>query len=201
MYWFIVFFCRNTEQDLFNILGSLYMSVILTGVNSCTSVIPYIITERTVLCREKFAGMYSTVAYSLAQVWYISYIIHILSLSTTSHISILESNFCLCLLSSGPHWDSICDHDSIDVHNHHISNNWLLLVTLQIHMVLLHHFLRNSQLCLPWNASCFIDSKFSNSFHILILSLPNSQSLLWLPYTWPCKYEYKHIYIYIYKYI
>lgn len=58
----------NTEQDLFNMLGSLYMSVILTGVNSCTSVIPYIITERTVFYREKFAGMYSTVAYSLAQV-------------------------------------------------------------------------------------------------------------------------------------
>ncbi|KAH7655207.1 P-loop containing nucleoside triphosphate hydrolase protein [Dioscorea alata] len=58
----------NTEQDLFNLLGSLYMSVVLTGVNSCTSVIPYIITERTVFYREKFAGMYSTVAYSLAQV-------------------------------------------------------------------------------------------------------------------------------------
>ncbi|KAJ0976465.1 hypothetical protein J5N97_018430 [Dioscorea zingiberensis] len=59
----------NNQQDLFNMLGSIYMSVILTGVNSCTSVIPFIITERTVLYREKFAGMYSTMAYSLSQVF------------------------------------------------------------------------------------------------------------------------------------
>ncbi|KAJ0976464.1 hypothetical protein J5N97_018429 [Dioscorea zingiberensis] len=59
----------NNQQDLFNMLGSIYMSVILTGVNSCTSVIPFIITERTVLYREKFTGMYSTMAYSLSQVF------------------------------------------------------------------------------------------------------------------------------------
>ncbi|KAJ0976462.1 hypothetical protein J5N97_018427 [Dioscorea zingiberensis] len=59
----------NNQQDMFNMLGSIYMSVIIIGVNSCTSVIPFITTERTVLYREKFAGMYSTMAYSLSQVF------------------------------------------------------------------------------------------------------------------------------------
>ncbi|KAF3958942.1 hypothetical protein CMV_016199 [Castanea mollissima] len=58
----------NTEQDLFNILGSMYMAVIFLGLNNCSTVLPYVATERTVLYREKFAGMYSQNAYSFAQV-------------------------------------------------------------------------------------------------------------------------------------
>ncbi|KAK9991985.1 hypothetical protein SO802_026970 [Lithocarpus litseifolius] len=58
----------NTEQDLFNILGSMYMAVIFLGLNNCSTVLPYVATERAVLYREKFAGMYSPNAYSFAQV-------------------------------------------------------------------------------------------------------------------------------------
>ncbi|KAJ7974462.1 Pleiotropic drug resistance ABC transporter [Quillaja saponaria] len=55
------------EQDLFNILGSLFIFVILTGASNCSSVIPVINTERTIMYRERFARMYSSWAYSFSQ--------------------------------------------------------------------------------------------------------------------------------------
>ncbi|OIW00175.1 hypothetical protein TanjilG_29165 [Lupinus angustifolius] len=58
----------NNQQDLFNVLGSLYIAVIFLGVNYCSTILPYVSTERSVLYREKFAGMYSSMAYSFAQV-------------------------------------------------------------------------------------------------------------------------------------
>ncbi|KAH9766508.1 ABC transporter G family member 37 [Citrus sinensis] len=58
----------NKEEDLIVILGSMYIAVIFLGVNYCSTVLPYVATERTVLYREKFAGMYSPWAYSFAQV-------------------------------------------------------------------------------------------------------------------------------------
>ncbi|CAM8903086.1 unnamed protein product [Rhodiola kirilowii] len=58
----------NNEQDLFTILGSMYVSVIFLGVNICSTVLPHVATERAVLYREKYAGMYSSRAYSFAQV-------------------------------------------------------------------------------------------------------------------------------------
>ncbi|XP_039165952.1 pleiotropic drug resistance protein 3 [Eucalyptus grandis] len=58
----------ETEQDLFNIFGSMFIAIIFLGVNNCSTVLPHVATERTVLYRETFAGMYSSSAYSLAQV-------------------------------------------------------------------------------------------------------------------------------------
>ncbi|XP_077217702.1 pleiotropic drug resistance protein 3-like isoform X2 [Tasmannia lanceolata] len=58
----------NDQQDLFTILGSMYASVVFFGINCCSSVLPFIATERTVFYRENFAGMYSSWAYSFAQV-------------------------------------------------------------------------------------------------------------------------------------
>jgi hypothetical protein len=49
-------------------LGSMYIAVIFLGLNNCSTVVPYVVTERTVFYREKFAAMYSPWAYSLAQV-------------------------------------------------------------------------------------------------------------------------------------
>ena len=63
-----VCFGRTNAQDLMNILGSMYMAVIFLGINNCSSVLPHVATERTVLYREIFAGMYSSRAYSFAQV-------------------------------------------------------------------------------------------------------------------------------------
>ncbi|XP_050220411.1 pleiotropic drug resistance protein 3-like [Mercurialis annua] len=58
----------DNEQDLINVLGSMYIAVIFLGISYCSTVLPYVVTERTVLYREKFAGMYSPWAYSFAQV-------------------------------------------------------------------------------------------------------------------------------------
>nr|XP_034576554.1 ABC transporter G family member 50-like isoform X2 [Setaria viridis] len=57
----------NNEQDLFNVLGAMYMGVILLGVYNNQSIISFSTTERIVMYREKFAGMYSSWAYSFAQ--------------------------------------------------------------------------------------------------------------------------------------
>ncbi|WKA02608.1 hypothetical protein VitviT2T_020777 [Vitis vinifera] len=58
----------NNQQGVFNVLGSMYVAVIFLGINNCSTVLPHVTNERTVLYREKFAGMYSSWAYSLAQV-------------------------------------------------------------------------------------------------------------------------------------
>lgn len=47
----------------------MYASVTFLGINNCSSVLPYIARERTVMYREKFAGMYSPWTYALAQVF------------------------------------------------------------------------------------------------------------------------------------
>ncbi|KAG2694531.1 hypothetical protein I3760_08G149600 [Carya illinoinensis] len=58
----------NNQQNLFNIFGSMYATVLFLGINNCTTVLPYIAAERNVMYRERFAGMYSSWAHSLAQV-------------------------------------------------------------------------------------------------------------------------------------
>ncbi|KAF3336209.1 pleiotropic drug resistance protein 3-like protein [Carex littledalei] len=58
----------NNEQDLFNILGCMYCATMFNGITNCSSTIPFISVERTVIYRENFAGMYSPWAYSFAQV-------------------------------------------------------------------------------------------------------------------------------------
>ncbi|KAK4792568.1 hypothetical protein SAY86_023003 [Trapa natans] len=57
----------NGEQDLYNLLGAMYLFVQFNGIGNCSSVLPFIAMERTILYRERFAGMYSSWAYSLAQ--------------------------------------------------------------------------------------------------------------------------------------
>ncbi|KAJ0078965.1 hypothetical protein Patl1_23925 [Pistacia atlantica] len=58
----------DDEQSLFNIFGAFYVAVMFLGINNCSTVISYVETERTVMYREKFAGMYSPWAYAFAQV-------------------------------------------------------------------------------------------------------------------------------------
>ncbi|TYI55095.1 hypothetical protein E1A91_D11G116800v1 [Gossypium mustelinum] len=58
----------HDEQDFFNIIGSTYVFIIFTGTSNCSSVLPFISTQRTIVYRERFARMYSSWAYSVAQV-------------------------------------------------------------------------------------------------------------------------------------
>nr|XP_043620927.1 pleiotropic drug resistance protein 3-like isoform X2 [Erigeron canadensis] len=58
----------DNQQSLFTVLGSMFAAVLFCGINNSSSVIPYVSMERTVLYRERFSGMYASLAYALAQV-------------------------------------------------------------------------------------------------------------------------------------
>ncbi|XP_011072266.2 pleiotropic drug resistance protein 1 isoform X2 [Sesamum indicum] len=59
---------KDTEQDIFNAMGSMYASVFLLGQQGCMSVQPLVAVERTVSYRERAAGMYSALPFALGQV-------------------------------------------------------------------------------------------------------------------------------------
>jgi hypothetical protein len=46
----------------------MYSIIIFFGINNCSPVLAFVARERTVFYRERFAGMYSSWAYSFAQV-------------------------------------------------------------------------------------------------------------------------------------
>eukprot|EP00253_Pinus_taeda_P001138 PITA_01138 len=58
---------RGKQQDLMNIMGSMYCAVLFLGVSNSSSVQPVVEVERTVFYREKAAGMYSALPYALGQ--------------------------------------------------------------------------------------------------------------------------------------
>ncbi|PRQ53695.1 putative molybdate-transporting ATPase [Rosa chinensis] len=58
----------NGEQEFFSILGSIFILQQNMGIGNCSSVLPFVASERNVVYRERFAGMYSSWAYSLSQV-------------------------------------------------------------------------------------------------------------------------------------
>jgi hypothetical protein len=69
----MLFLCnRKREQDLFNILGIVYGSALFLGFMNYSILQPVVATERDVLYREKAAGMYSTLAYAIAQVIFLN---------------------------------------------------------------------------------------------------------------------------------
>ncbi|GJN15549.1 hypothetical protein PR202_gb02470 [Eleusine coracana subsp. coracana] len=63
------FVCNSKDaQDVFNVLGVVYGSALFLGFMNCSILQPVVAMERVVLYREKAAGMYSTMAYAIAQV-------------------------------------------------------------------------------------------------------------------------------------
>ncbi|CAH2064224.1 unnamed protein product [Thlaspi arvense] len=58
----------DTQQSLFTVIGAIYGAVLFLGINNCASALQYFETERNVMYRERFAGMYSATAYALGQV-------------------------------------------------------------------------------------------------------------------------------------
>ncbi|XP_051146777.1 pleiotropic drug resistance protein 3-like [Andrographis paniculata] len=58
----------HNQQSLFTVLGSMYNTTIYCGFINASSIMPYVSKERTVVYRERFAGMYASWAYSIAQV-------------------------------------------------------------------------------------------------------------------------------------
>ncbi|XP_050366565.1 pleiotropic drug resistance protein 1-like isoform X1 [Argentina anserina] len=58
----------ESQQDLFNAIGSMYAAVLFLGIKNSTTVQPVVSIERTVFYRERAAGMYSPLAYAFSQV-------------------------------------------------------------------------------------------------------------------------------------
>ena len=58
---------RATQQDVQNVMGVLYASVLFLGVNNASSVQPVVSVERSVFYRERAAGMYGPLPYAFAQ--------------------------------------------------------------------------------------------------------------------------------------
>jgi len=56
------------QQDLFDLLGAMFSTVMFLGTMNAVGVQPVVDIERTVLYRERAAGMYSALPYALGQV-------------------------------------------------------------------------------------------------------------------------------------
>ncbi|KAL5572721.1 hypothetical protein UlMin_022318 [Ulmus minor] len=59
---------RETQQDIFNSMGSMYAAVLFIGITNATAVQPVVSVERFVSYRERAAGMYSALPFAFAQV-------------------------------------------------------------------------------------------------------------------------------------
>ena len=60
---------RETQQDIFNAMGSMYAAVLFIGITNASSVQPVVYIERSVSYRERAAGMYSALPFAFAQVF------------------------------------------------------------------------------------------------------------------------------------
>ncbi|XP_047944619.1 pleiotropic drug resistance protein 1-like [Salvia hispanica] len=58
---------RETQQDLFNAMGSMYAAINFLGFQYGSTVQPVVAIERTVFYRERAAGMYSALPYAFSQ--------------------------------------------------------------------------------------------------------------------------------------
>ncbi|CAL9772774.1 unnamed protein product [Musa acuminata subsp. burmannicoides] len=70
---FGIVFCKigsniTSEQDIFNNFGVMYASALFQGFVNAILMQPLVWMERTVLYREGSAGMYTSMAYTIAQV-------------------------------------------------------------------------------------------------------------------------------------
>lgn len=59
---------RIKQQDVMNLLGSIYIAVVFVGGNNANTIQSIVSVERAVFYRERASGMYSALAYALAQV-------------------------------------------------------------------------------------------------------------------------------------
>ncbi|KAL0337421.1 UNVERIFIED_CONTAM: ABC transporter G family member 32 [Sesamum calycinum] len=59
---------RDTQQDIFNAMGSMYVAVLFVGITNATAVQPVVSVERFVSYRERAAGTYSALPFAFAQV-------------------------------------------------------------------------------------------------------------------------------------
>lgn len=90
-------FVSNNQQDILQVLGSMFISVIFLGIVNCSSVAPSLATERTVMYRERYSEMYSSLAFALAQVMHsrTRFVLFIKKSSVRQHMSNRLITVCL----------------------------------------------------------------------------------------------------------
>ncbi|KAJ1384158.1 P-loop containing nucleoside triphosphate hydrolase [Sesbania bispinosa] len=66
MFWNLGSKIEN-QQDLFNVMGSMYTAILLIGMKNANAVQSVVAIERTIFYRERAAGMYSALPYAFAQ--------------------------------------------------------------------------------------------------------------------------------------
>ncbi|KAK9268598.1 hypothetical protein L1049_000353 [Liquidambar formosana] len=59
---------RETQQDIYNAMGSMYAAVLFIGITNATAVQPVVSVERYVSYRERAAGMYSALPFAFSQI-------------------------------------------------------------------------------------------------------------------------------------
>lgn len=79
VFLFFIFIFRESQQDIFNAMGSMYAAVLFIGITNATAVQPVVSVERFVSYRERAAGMYSALPFAFAQV-------HLVILVPPSHL-------------------------------------------------------------------------------------------------------------------
>lgn len=59
---------RESQQDIFNAMGSMYAATLFIGITNAGAVQPVVSVERFVSYRERAAGLYSALPFAFAQV-------------------------------------------------------------------------------------------------------------------------------------
>lgn len=133
---------RESELDIINIQGAMFILMQFMGICNCSGILPYIFTERNVAYRERFSGMYSLWAFSFAQVLkFPKVVVSLLPLPKINVIFYILRFWYADTLSyvAGGCWNSIYILSSISIHYNYISSNRFLLVSIQSVLVLLHN--------------------------------------------------------------
>ncbi len=60
--------CRTTVQGILNVAGALYSATLFLGISNCLTVQNVAAVQRAVAYRERAAGMYGVLPFTLAQV-------------------------------------------------------------------------------------------------------------------------------------
>ena len=87
--------CRSTQGELTNVLGALYATTLFFSIINATVIQPVIVGERAVSYRERAAGMYSILPWTMALV---SLLAPLLVLQVADSASVMMRLLYLCML-------------------------------------------------------------------------------------------------------
>lgn len=137
---------RETQQNLFNAMGSMYVAILFIGITNATAVQPVVSVERFVSYRERAAGIYSALPFAFAQVsfWYFFHYFYSLQSMNSLHLA----NVSLC---AGCHRVPLCVcTDNYLLHNF-LLPGFIWVDCLQIYLVHILYVFHHAVLHLVWD--------------------------------------------------